>query len=119
MSDMMDVLIWKLKATTGYEVYPAPKPAGASVPCLTVQMISDPMQDNNSQEAGVIHMSRVQVAHIGKYTEARPLVKTVQDYLEGNKTDFLSCLSGGFYFENREAENLWSIVKDYNIQWKY
>ena len=118
MTDMMSTLIWKLKVTTGLEVYPAPKPASASVPCLTVQMISDPTQDNNNLSGGSIHKSRVQIAHIGDYSVARPYVQTVQNYLEGNKTDFLSALSDGIYIERQEAEDLWSIVKGYFIQWR-
>ena len=117
--DMMSTLIWKLKANTGLNVYPAPKPVGASVPCLTVQIISDPTQDSNHSAGGSLHRSRVQIGHIGDYEVARPLVQTVQSYLEGNKTDFLSCLSDGIYQEIPEAEDLWSIVKGYFIQWRY
>lgn len=119
MTDVMSVLIWRLKAATGLEVYPAPIPTEAIPPCLSVQMISDPMQDNNNQAAGQIHKSRVQIGHIGDYKVIRPYVQTVQNYLEGNKTDFLSCLSGGNYQEIHDADNLWSLVKDYLIQWKY
>ena len=118
MADMMSTLIWKLKAATGLEVYPAPKPVSASVPCLTVQMISDPMQDGNHSAGGSIHFSRIQIGHIGDYEVARPYVQTVQNYLEGNKTDFLSALSDGIYQEIQDAEDLWSIVKGYFIQWK-
>jgi hypothetical protein len=118
MSDMMSTLIWGLKAATGLEVYPAPKPANASVPCLTVQIISDPMQDHNHSAGASIHFSRIQVGHIGDWEVARPYVQTVQTYLEGNKTDFLAAISDSTYFERQEAEDLWSLIKGYFIQWK-
>lgn len=116
--DMMSTLIWKLKQQTGLEVYPAPKPVGASTPCLTVQMISDPMQDHNHQAGAAIHMSRVQIGHIGDWETARPYVQTVQNYLEGNNTDFLAALSDGIYREVQEAEDLWTLIKGYYVQWK-
>jgi len=118
MADAMSTLIWKLHAATGLNVYPAPKPQGASAPCLTVQMISDPMQDGNHQSGASIHRSRVQIGHVGNYETIRPYVQTVQTYLEGNKTDFLSALSDGVYLENKEAEDIWSLVKGYFIQWR-
>jgi hypothetical protein len=118
MADMISTLIWKLKAATGLEVYPAPKPANASTPCLTVQMISDPLQDHNHQAGASIHMSRVQIGHIGDYEEARPYVQTVQNYLEGNKTDFSSAISDGIYLERQDAHELWILVKGYYVQWK-
>ncbi len=119
MTDVMSTLVWKLHAATGLEVYSAPKPVGASVPCLTVQMISDPVQDGNHQGGGSLHKSRVQIGHIGNYEAIRPYVQTVQNYLEGNKTDFLSALSDGIYSEIKESEDLWSLVKGYFIQWKF
>jgi hypothetical protein len=119
MADMMSTLIWGLKAATGLEVYPAPKPVGARVPCLTVQVISDPMQDHNHSAGASIHMTRVQIGHIGDYELARTYIQTVQAYLEGNKTDFLAALSDGIYLERQEAEDLWSLIKGYYIQWKY
>ena len=118
MTDVMSTLIWKLKQATGLEVYPAPKPIKASTPCLTVQMISDPMQDHNNQAGASIHMSRVQIGHIGNYSTIRPYIQTVQTYLEGNHTDFLACLSDGIYIETQEAEDLWSLIKGYFIQWR-
>ena len=118
MTDVLSTLIWGLHHATGLEVFPAPKPKEASVPCLTVQMISDPMQDSNHSAGASIHMSRVQVGHIGDYEVIRPYVQTVQSYLEGNKADFLSALSDGTYLEKQESENLWSLVRGYNIQWK-
>jgi hypothetical protein len=118
MPDMLSTLVWKLKAATSLDVYIAPKPAGASTPCLTVQMISDPMQDGNHAAGASIHYSRVQVGHIGDYETIRPYVNTVQAYLEGNKTDFLSSRSDGVYLENKEAEDMWVLVKGYYVQWK-
>jgi hypothetical protein len=118
MTDVMSTLIWKLKSATGLNVFPAPKPVGASTPCLTVQMISDPMQDHNNQSGASIHMSRVQIGHIGNYNVIRPYIQTVQTALEGNHTDFMSCLSDGIYIETQEANDLWSLIKGYFIQWK-
>lgn len=118
MTDVLVTLAWKLKAATGLEVYPAPKPVNAGVPCLTYQIISDPMQDHNNQAGASIHMSRIQINHIGNYETIRPYVQTVQSYLEGNHTDFLACLSDGIYFEKQEAEDLWSLIKGYFIQWR-
>jgi len=118
MADMMSTLIWGLKAATGLEVFPAPKPAGASVPCITVQTISDPMQDHNHSAGASIHMSRVQISHIGDWETVRPYVQTVQNYLEGNKTDFLSAISDGIYIERQEAEDLWTLIKGFYVQWK-
>jgi hypothetical protein len=118
MPDMLSTLIWKLHAATNLEVYPAPKPADASTPCLTVQIISDPMQDHNHSAGASIHDSRVQIGHIGNYEAIRPYVTNVQNYLEGNKTDFLSARSDGIYLESKEAEDLWVLSKGYYIQWK-
>ena len=118
MADAMSTLIWKLRAATGLEVYPAPKPVRASVPCLTVQMISDPMQDHNHSAGASIHSSRVQIGHIGDYETIRPYVQTVQTYLEGNRTDFLSAQSDGIYNEQQEADDLWLLIKGYFLQWK-
>lgn len=116
--DMMSTLIWGLKVATGLEVYPAPKPVGADAPCITVQMISDPMQDHNHSAGASIHMTRVQIGHVGDWEVVRPYVQTVQNYLEGNKTDFLSAISDGVYQEVQEAEDLWTLIKGYYIQWK-
>lgn len=118
MTDAVSTLIWKLYEWTGYPVFPAPKPEGVSTPCLTIQVISDPMQDDNHSAGASIHMSRVQITHIGTYEQARPLVQTVQNQLEGNKTDFLSARSSGFYLEQYEGEDVWSLMRDYFIQWK-
>lgn len=118
MTDMLSTLTWKLKAATGLEVYPAPKPEGAAVPCLTYQLISDPMQDSNNQSGASIHMSRVQIGHVGDYETIRPYVQTVQNYLEGNHTDFLACLSDGIYLERYEGEDIWSLIKGYFVQWR-
>src|SRR5574341_293860 len=113
MADMLSTLIWKLKAWTGLEVYPAPKPVDASTPCLTVQMVSDPMQDGNHSAGASIHRSRVQIGHIGDYATIRPYVQTVINNLEGNQTDFQSAISDGIYLERKESEDLWSLVKGY------
>lgn len=118
MADVLSTLIWTLKAATGLEVYPAPKPIDKPTPCLTVQMISDPMQDHNHSAGASIHKSRVQIGHIGDYVTIRPYVQTVQTYLEGNKTDFLSAQSDGIYLERKESEDIWSLVRGYFIQWK-
>jgi hypothetical protein len=119
MADVMSTLIWKLHSATGLEVFPSPKPQGAVLPCLTVQLISDPMQDSNHQAGGSLHGSRIQVVHIGDYSVIRPYVQTVQTYLEGNKTDFLSVISDGVYFERQDGEDIWSLVKGYYVQWRY
>ena len=118
MADMMSTLIWGLKASTGLPVHPAPKPVGASTPCITVQIVSDPMQDHNHSAGASIHMTRVQIGHVGDWKTVRPYVQTVQNYLEGNRTDFLSVLSDGIYLERQEAEDLWTLIKGYFIQWK-
>ena len=118
MSDVLVTLAWKLKQATGLEVYPAPKPAGAAIPCLTYQVVSDPLQDSNHLAGASIHMTRIQISHIGDYEVARPYVQTVQNYLEGNKTDFMSAMSDGVYFERPESENIWSLIKGYFIQWR-
>jgi hypothetical protein len=118
MTDALSTLAWKLKSATGLEVFPAPKPVDASLPCLTYQVVSDPMQDHNNTAGASIHMSRVQIAHIGNYEATRPYVQTVQNSLEGNHTDFLSCLSDGIYLERYEGEDIWSLIKGYFIQWR-
>lgn len=119
MADALSTLIWGLKGATGLDVYPAPKPADVSTPCLTVQIVSDPMQDHNHTAGASIHMSRVQIGHVGDYETIRPYVNTVQAYLEGNKTNFLSARSDGIYLETREGEDLWSLIRGYYIQWKF
>jgi len=119
MTDMLSTLAWKLHAATGLQVYPAPKPVDAALPCLTFQMVSDPMQDQNDLDAASLHASRIQISHIGEYEVVRPYVKIVQDYLEGNKVDFSAALSDGFYLERQEAEKMWVLTKGYNIYWKY
>jgi hypothetical protein len=118
MTDALATLAWKLASLSGLQVYPAPKPEGASLPCLTYQVISDPMQDHNHSAGASIHKTRVQISHIGNYETARPLVTTIQNGLEGNKTDFSACLSDGIYFERYEGEDIWSLIKGYFIQWK-
>lgn len=118
MTDAISTLVWKLKAATGYEVFPAPKPVDAATPCLTFQVISDPMQDGNHSAGASIHRTRVQIGHVGTYEAARPLVQTVQNALEGNRVDFLSCISDGFYFEDYSGEDIWVLIKGYHIQWK-
>lgn len=119
MADALSTLIWGLHAATGLDVYPAPLPTHVNPPALTVQMISDPMQDGNHSAGASIHLSRVQIGHVGDYETIRPYVTTVQNYLEGNKTDFLSAMSDGIYIETQEADDLWSLVRGYYIQWKY
>lgn len=118
MADMMSVLIWGLHTATGLDVYPAPKPVDAPVPCLTVQMVSDPIQDGNHSGGGDLHRSRVQIGHVGNYEVIRPYVETVRSYLEGNKVDFKSAMSDGVYLETKQGEDIWSLVKGYFIQWK-
>lgn len=118
MTDAISTLAWKLASLTGLQVYPAPKPADASTPCITYQVISDPMQDHNHSAGASIHMTRVQISHIGDYETIRPYVQTVQNGLEGNHTDFLACLSDGIYFERQEGEDIWSLIKGYWVQWK-
>lgn len=118
MADALSVLAWRLHGVTGLEVYPAPKPEGASVPCITYQVVSDPMQDDNHSAGASIHMTRVQINHIGNYEDIRPYVQTIQNYLEGNHVDFLSARSAGSYREVYEGENLWSLIRDYWIQWR-
>lgn len=119
MADAMSTLIWGLHAATGLDVFPATAPETANPPYLTVQGISDPMVDHNHSAGASIHNTRIQVAHVGTYEQARPLVTTVQNYLEGNRVDFLSCISDGIYLESNEAEGLWRLVKGYYIQWRY
>ena len=118
MTDFLSTLAWGLHSATGLEVHPAPKPEGASVPCITFQVVSDPMQDHNHSAGASIHMSRVQINHIGDYEVIRPYVTTVQNYLEGNKTDFLSARSDGVYLERKEGEDIWTLIKGYFIQHK-
>lgn len=117
MTDMLSTLVWVLASGTGLQVYTAPKPLTATTPCLTVQMISDPIQDSNHNKGGALHNSRVQIGHIGDYETIRPYVETVRAILEGNKTDFASCISDGVYIETYETDNLWSLVRGYFIQW--
>ena len=88
------------------------------MPYLTVQMVSDVMQDHNHSAGASIHMSRVQIGHVGTYEQARPLVQTVRSALEGNRTDFLSALSDGIYFERSEGEDINLLIKGYFIQWR-
>lgn len=116
--DMVSTLIWRLKQATGLEVFPAPKPVNASVPCLTVQMVSDPMIDHNHSAGASIHKSRVQIGHIGDYNTIRPYVQTVQTYLEGNRTDFISAMSDGIALERQEAEDMWVLIRGYYVEWK-
>jgi hypothetical protein len=118
MADALSVLAWGLRGATGLQVYPAPKPEGVTLPCLTYQVISDPMQDHNHSAGASIHMTRVQINHIGNYEDVRPYVQTVQNFLEGNKTDFLSAISDGIYREVWEGEDIWSLIRGYFIQWK-
>lgn len=118
MTDALSTLAWKLKSLTGLESYHAPKPVGASMPCITYQAISDPMQDSNQSAGASIHMTRVQVSVIGDFETARPYVNTIQAGLEGNRTDFLACISDGIYLERWEGEDIWSLIKGYYIQWK-
>jgi len=119
MTDVMSTLIWRLHAATNLDVYIAPKPIGASTPCLTIQMVSDPVQDGNHSGGGALHFSRIQVGHLGVYETIRPYVTTVQNYLEGNKTDFISVISDGIYLETPNDENNdWSLVRGYYVQWK-
>jgi hypothetical protein len=118
MADAMSTLIWGLHAATGLEVFPAPAPEVANPPYLTVQMIDDPMQDHNHSAGASIHKSRIQIGHVGTYEAARPYVQTVQNYLEGNKTDFSCAMSDGIYRELSEAQDLWVIQKGYYVQWK-
>ena len=119
MADALSTLAWKLKEATGLEVYPAPKPVGAGTPCLTYQVVDDPMQDHNHSAGASIHMTHVRIGHIGDYEAIRPYVQTVQNYLEGNKTDFLSAMSDGIYQEiPPTVDNIWLIIRGYAIQWK-
>jgi hypothetical protein len=118
MTDFRSTLAWKLKEATGLEVWPAPKLVDAALPCLTYQVISDPMDDHNHSAGASIHHSRVQISHIGNYEVVAPYVQTVQAYLEGNRTDFLSCISDGIYLERFEGEDIWSLIKGYYIQWR-
>lgn len=118
MTDALSTLAWGLKSATGLDVYPAPKPVDAPVPCLTYQVVSDPMQDQNHSAGASIHLTRVQIGHVGDYETIRPYVNTVQSFLEGNKTDFLAALSDGVYLEIKEGEDLWVLVKGYFIQWR-
>lgn len=118
MTDAISTLVWGLANATGLQVYPAPKPEGATLPCLTFQIISDPVQDHNHSAGASIHLTRVQINHIGDYESTRPYVQTVQNYLEGNKTDFLAAMSDGIYQEVYEGEDIWSLIKGYFIQWK-
>ena len=118
MTDIRAILPWILKAATGLEVYPAPKPVGVVTPCLTFQVIGDPMDDHNHSAGASIHHSRVQISHIGNYEDIVPYVQTVQNFLEGNRTDFLSAHSDGIYVERFEGEDIWSLIKGYRIQWK-
>lgn len=119
MTDTLSALAWGLHQATNLEVYPAPKPAGAGTPCLTYQVVSDPMQDHNHSGGASIHMTHVRIGHIGDYETIRPLVQTVQNYMEGNTTDFLCAMSDGIYLEIQpESDNIWLIIKGYAVQWK-
>lgn len=119
MSDFLSTLTWKLHEATNLKVYPAPKPQNAAVPCLTYQVISDPMQDHNHSAGASIHMTHVRIGHIGDYETVRPLVQTVQTYLEGNRSDFFSAMSDGIYQELQPLnDNNWVIIRGYAIQWR-
>jgi hypothetical protein len=118
MTDVLSTLAYVISRETGLAAYPAPKPVDEPVPCLTFQMISDPKQDHNHAAGASLHRSRVQISHIGQYDVVRPLVVSLEAALEGNKVDFISCISDGTYFERFEGEDIWSLIKGYHIQWK-
>jgi hypothetical protein len=117
--NMDSVLIWGLKAATGAEVYPLKAEEGASAPYITYNRISDRLQDRSQRTGGSLHFTRVQITHVAtSFANLRTLVDAVQTYLEGNQTDFSASLTSDVHLEDKEAEDIFTAVKDYFIQWK-
>lgn len=117
--NMDSVLIWGLKQATGAEVYPSKPEVGATVPYVFYNRISDRLQDRSHKTGGSLHFTRIQVTHVASsFTNLRTLVDVVQTYLEGNQTDFSAALVDDVHIEDKEAEDIFTAVKDYFIQWK-
>jgi hypothetical protein len=113
------VLIWGLKAATGVEVYPNGVEEGAGSSYITYKRISDRLQDRSQATGGGLHLGRFQITHVAASFDAlRTLVTNVQGYLENNQTDFSVSLADDLHIENKEAEDIYTAVKDYFIQWK-
>jgi hypothetical protein len=116
--DMPKVLAWNL-AETGAGVYPFQKPEDATLPALAYNRISDRVQDKNHSAGGALHLARVQITHVASTPDgAFSLVDSVQTLLEGNKTDFSASLSADVHIENQEAEDIFTVMKEYLIQYK-
>ena len=117
--DVDSVLIWGLKAATGVEVYPNKPDEGATAPYVSYKRISDHIQDRVQGGGGSLHLGRFQITHVGSsFAGLRTLVNSVQSYLEGNNTNFSASLSADVHLEDKEAEDIYTAMKDYFIQWK-
>jgi hypothetical protein len=118
--DMQATLAWVLKrAVPTAEVHPFLKPEGASLPCLVYHVITDRTQDTSASGGGAVHLSRVQVDHIGSTpASVYSMVSAVQTTLEGNRTDFSFSLAADVHIERQDAEDIYVVTKDYFVQWK-
>lgn len=116
---MPAVLTHVLATATNVPVHPFLKPARAGLPCLVYHRISDRVQDGNHAAGGSLHLSRVQIDHIASSAGAVfSMVTTVQNALEGNKSDFSCSMAADVHIERKDADDVFVVTKDYFIQWK-
>lgn len=112
------VLIWGLKAATGVEVYPMKAEEGAGASYVTYNRISDRLQDRGQTTGGNLHLGRFQFTMVAaSFGDLRTLVSAVQGYLENNQSDFSASIADQLHIEDKEAEDIYTAVKDYFIQW--
>ncbi len=113
------VLIWGLKGATGVGVYPIKANEGVGGSYVSYTRISDNVQDRVQGKGGSIHFTRIQITHVATTFETlRTLVSSVQTFLEGNNTEFSASIMADVHIEDREADDIYTAVKDYFIQWK-
>lgn len=116
--DMSASLAWLL-AQTGAKIYPLERKIDSTLPALVYRTISDQIKDTNHSVAGSIHRSRVQITHVAStYPDLVTLVGQVRALLEGNRTTFSAALASDVHVEDKEADGIFTAVKDYMIFWK-
>ena len=113
------VLIWGLRGATGVEIYPNGVEEGAASSYVVYNRISDKLQDRAQTTGGGLHLGRFQFTMVAPtFGGLRTLVSSLEGYLENNQSDFSASIASDLHVEDKEAEDIYTAVKEFFLQWK-
>lgn len=119
MTDIYSTITTILRAATNAKVYWPRHPRNAGLPLVSWDFITDEGKDITHSQSASLRERRLRVIHVAS-TEAGlvTLENEIRTALEGNRTDITCARASSSTPSNQEDENIFSLVKDYLVNFK-